>query len=63
MIYLKYDEHLFNIAKDLYEDDKFSDITFITDNGSFYGHSSLIFQHIPSLSDLVCVAVKQDMRK
>ena len=63
MFSLKSDDHLFQLAKELYEDDNFSDIIFVTDSASFYGHSSLIFQQIPSLSALVCKGCKYSHEK
>ena len=51
---LRSNGHFFNLANDLYEDDNFSDILFITENGSLYGHSHLIFRHMPSLEWLMC---------
>ena len=54
MFSLKSNEHFFRMVKELYEDEVFSDIIFITENGFFYGHSHLIFRHIPTLTDLVC---------
>ena len=54
MIHLNYDEHLTNVTKELYYDEDFSDIFFITEKKTFHGHFSLIFQQIPSLANLVC---------
>jgi hypothetical protein len=54
MFSLKSDEHLLTIAKELYEDKYFSDIIFIVNNTSYYGHSSLIFQHVDTLANLCC---------
>ena len=54
MFFLKSDKHLEAVSKELYNDKYFSDIVFIVKNKSFYGHSSLILQHIDSLGDLLC---------
>ena len=63
MFSLKSDEHLLQISEKLYNDEQFSDIQFMTDNGTFHGHSSLIFQHIASLADLVCEVCKAGHEK
>ena len=54
MFFLKSDKHLEAVSKELYNDKYFSDIVFIVNKKSFYGHSSLILQHIDSLCDLLC---------
>ena len=53
MFSLKSDEHLFKMSKDLYQDKQFYDLICVTNGSSFYGHSGLIFYHIPWLLDLV----------
>ena len=58
MFFLKSDEHLFKIWKELYEDDTFSDVTFVTEGSTFHGHSSLIFSQLPGLAELVCHGCK-----
>ena len=50
MFSLKSDKHLFKMSKDK----QFYDIIFVTNGSSFYGHSGLIFYHIPWLLELVC---------
>jgi len=56
MIQLKYDDHLFSISKNLFDDEYFSDIVFITKTRTFHGHLSLLLSHIPSLANLLCVS-------
>merc|ERR1712086_523107 len=55
---LRSEGHLFKLARDLYEDDEFSDTTFVTMNGSFHSHSHLLLLHLPFLGDLVCEACR-----
>jgi hypothetical protein len=54
MFFLKSDEHLFKIGKELYEDDTFSDVTFVAEGSTFHGHSSLLFSQFPALAEMVC---------
>ena len=54
MIQLKYDDHLFSISKNLFDDEYFSDIVFITNTRIFHGHLSLLLSHMPSLANLLC---------
>ena len=58
MFFLKSDEHLFKIRKELYEDATFSDLTLVADGATFHGHSHLIFQQLPGLARLVCDGCK-----
>ena len=60
---LKSDEHLFKIGKELYEDDTFSDVTFVTEGSTFHGHSSLLFSQLPALAELVCHGCKYRHQK
>ena len=60
---LRSDGHFAKLANELYEDNTFCDIIFITQNGSLYGHSQLIFQHLPSLADLMCEGCKTGHEK
>jgi hypothetical protein len=53
MFYLKSDEHLFKIVKELYEDNTFSDVTFVTEGSTFHGLSSLLFSQFPALAELM----------
>ena len=63
MFFLKSDEHLLKIGKELYEDDTFSDLTFVTEGSTFHGHSSLIFSQLPALAELVCHGCKYGHQK
>ena len=54
MFYLKSDEHLLKIGKELYQDSIFSDIKFVTDGATFHAHSSLVLSNLPGLADLLC---------
>ena len=44
--------------KDLLSDIVYSDLVFVAENTSFFGHSSLMFQLLPSLVTLVCEGCK-----
>jgi len=54
MLLLKSSDHFFRIGKDLFEEDRFSDILFITDTATFYSHSQLLVHHVQLLSTLIC---------
>ena len=58
MFFLKSDEHLFKIRKELYEDATFSDLTLVAEGATFHGHSHLILQQVPGLAMLVCDGCK-----
>ena len=47
-----------NIGKILYSDEIFSDVILVTDGATFHAHSSLLFSHLPSLTDLLCDGYK-----
>ena len=58
MFSLKSDNHLEDVVKCLLSDNIFSDIRFVAENASLYGHSSLMLRLIPSLANLVCEGCK-----
>ena len=58
MFSLKSDNHLEDLVKILLGDNIFSDIVFVADSSSFYGHSSLMYKLLPSLANLVCEGCK-----
>jgi hypothetical protein len=63
MFFLKSDDHLFKVRKELYEDDTNSDLTLVAEGSTFHGHSQLIFHHVPGLSKLVCDGCKNTHEK
>ena len=51
---LKSSEHYFKIAKELSEDEVFSDMIFHTETGCLYGHAALILPQIPAIAGMLC---------
>ena len=51
--YLRSSDHYYNVAKELSEDEVFSDLVFVTNTDTLHGHSALILPHLPALASLV----------
>merc|ERR1719300_1479085 len=54
MIFLRENEHFYNIGKELAQDHLFSNVLFKTKQSLYFSHYCLIFLHIPELSSMLC---------